>query len=773
MNLNLQNLSLRQLVTAILAGFVILAVIHFLITSRFQGSLNDAASEKNAATTMEFLPVQLNMACQLFLKGELRAKETLENITMKIEAALEQSSASTGQSDSLDRLNAQAQMIWTKTKKHIDILLYEPSSIDTIVSDIRETPQDDDPDKFTKETFQKVIKISNPRFIKSANYVESSSEKLSILGNQIKNWQMAAYAQKDRDLTTISLVFLALIFVSAVILLATTYKNVFTPLRNLHQVIDHLSKGDLSRKLEYTFDNEIGKIARSVNKITANLQNATTFVKAIENGKLDAEFMGVDKENLHEQSLEKALLTMREQMKKVEQEEKERKWSTGGLAKFVEILRSGDDDVHTLGDMIISNLVSYTNSNQGGIYILNEEDEDNNYLDLISLYAFNTKKFDKRRYRPGEGLVGQTFLERESIYLLEIPHEYITITSGLGGANPKAILLVPLKINNNIYGVIELASLNEYRDYEIKFVEKLAESIASTIAGAKNNQRTKALLEESQALTEQMQAQEEEMRQNMEELSTTQEEMARKEIEMSAQLTAINNSLACAEFDLDGHLLKANDHYARMVGYNQAEELSDLTFATFSAGDHNLLWQDFRNGLSRSGEFKKIIKSGEEILINATYTPVRNANGQYFKVIELVLSSGSEKSNKSSLDHMNEVEEVLRQNLEELEITQEQLDKKLQQCEITLQALDDVVKMVTADANGTIINFNKAVALQTGFQSDEMTDRNLIDLFEEDILNYHGEKNSEISLTLKSKSRNKRITAEVRQDNGMLHIIWI
>jgi GAF domain-containing protein len=113
--------------------------------------------------------------------------------------------------------------------------------------------------------------------------------------------------------------------------------------------------------------------------------------------------------------------------------------------------------------------------------------------------------------------------------LTEVPDEYIRITSGLGEANPRALVMVPLKVDKEVYGIVELASFKPYEQHEIEFVEKLAETIASTLASVKAAQKNKNLIEQFQQQTEVMRAQEEEMRQNMEELQATQEEMARKE----------------------------------------------------------------------------------------------------------------------------------------------------------------------------------------------------------------------------------------------------
>ncbi len=93
-------------------------------------------------------------------------------------------------------------------------------------------------------------------------------------------------------------------------------------------------------------------------------------------------------------------------------------------------------------------------------------------------------------------------------------------------------MIVPMKVNEQVEGMLELASFKPFEPHEIAFVEDLAESFASTLVTVKNSDKMKRLLEESQMKSEQMQAQEEEMRQNMEELTATQEEMKRKQREL-------------------------------------------------------------------------------------------------------------------------------------------------------------------------------------------------------------------------------------------------
>ncbi len=88
---------------------------------------------------------------------------------------------------------------------------------------------------------------------------------------------------------------------------------------------------------------------------------------------------------------------------------------------------------------------------------------------------------------------------------------------------------MPLQVNGEVEGVLEIASFNPLSEHEINFLEKLGESVAVAVRNARINEQTRSLLEDTQQQAEEMRAAEEEMRQNMEELAATQEEMQRKE----------------------------------------------------------------------------------------------------------------------------------------------------------------------------------------------------------------------------------------------------
>ncbi len=271
---------------------------------------------------------------------------------------------------------------------------------------------------------------------------------------------------------------------------------------------------------------------------TKRVDTLSIFIEAMATGNYSVQLESEKKDELSA-----TLVTMRDKLKMNVEEDQRRNWSTSGVAQIGEILRATTRTSSDLYDGIIRFVVKYTRSNQGGLFIVNDDDAQNSYLELVACYAFERKKFLTKRVDPGQGLVGQCFLERERIHLRDVPQDYVRITSGLGGENPKSCLLVPLRVNDAIYGVLELASFTLYADFEIELVEKLAETIASTISSVKINESTRMLLERTQQQAEEMKSQEEEMRQNMEELSATQEEMQRKEREYIQRIQELEEQL--------------------------------------------------------------------------------------------------------------------------------------------------------------------------------------------------------------------------------------
>jgi PAS domain-containing protein len=775
MRINLKTLSLFQQTLILFGGFLVLAVINFIV---IDNSKDDIISSSHKIVDIERLNdnvAKLNIAAQQAMDNGQLGKDNLEPLILRIDQTINAfkhggqlpfTKIDISPADNvLQRVLDKYESSWSSIKTNLAIVMFEPHERDTTIQQAVLVALNDSLNSTTTEIQTQTISIENQEVKAARNYLKIHLKNLAPLISELEEEILNKEAAGGKRLNIILWFFLVFNGASIIIVLILIKKSLFNPLNELGDIF---SNGNFDRTVSYSKQNEIGILAVGLNNLVEGLKHTTSFVSKIGEGKLDEKIEGLDETQVIQGSLQGALLDMREQMKLMDAEDEKRKWTTEGLAKFVDILRASDN-VQQLGDAIISNLVEYTSANQGGMYTLNAEDENNTFLELISLYAFNKKKFDKKHYKLGEGLVGQTYLEKKSIFLLEVPDDYIEIKSGLGDANPKNILLVPLKIENDVYGVIELASFHEFEEHHILFVEKLGESIAATIAAVKNNHKTKLLLEDSQQLTEQMRAQEEEMRQNMEELSATQEEMARKEIAVTAQLELINNSLGTAEYNVEGEIITTNTKFYESLGYNN-ENILNVSFYLL----HNdiAVFEELKKGNAWSGWLEKKHKSGKPLSFKSSFSTIYDDHGAVIKIIELITQfeqEGMSIEQNDEREELKEVEEELRQNLEELSITQEQLDKKLITAEQFLQVFKTLNNLITIDSSGTILEMNERATLSLG------TNLKLFgDVFEESIttITDGGQK----TLTLKNADATKlNVTILIMDNNNKnmrISIIW-
>lgn len=325
-------------------------------------------------------------------------------------------------------------------------------------------------------------------------------------------------------------------------------KNLFVNIRNLALTVKEMADGNIPNTVTPE-KNESAMVSNELNRLIENLQKMRAYSLQVGQGQFDNHLDIFNNKG----DLGGSLAHMRESLSKVAKEDRQRNWVNEGFASFSEIIRKNGDNIGHLCDEIIGNLVKYLGASQGIIFILRKENSED-YLEAIGCYAFNKKKAMEKRVYMGEGIVGQAWQENDLLLVNDIPDEYIHIRSGLGDSSPKNILVAPLIFNEEVVGALELASFKPLEEYQVKFVAKLCESIASSIFTTQNNEKTSNLLEETQQMAEMMRAQEEEMRQNMEEMQATQDEMHRTQAEIKRKeynLNALINNTADTIFAID------------------------------------------------------------------------------------------------------------------------------------------------------------------------------------------------------------------------------
>ncbi|MFA0963753.1 PAS domain-containing protein [Roseivirga sp. BDSF3-8] len=432
------------------------------------------------------------------------------------------------------------------------------------------------------------------KYIRNAGIDTEAHTDFVNLSGEFKAVSQAAGQQVQKAISfqhTLIAICISFVLLSLIVWYLVIRRNVILPAERLAAASGKVAMGELEETIVVGSNNELGKVAEDINALTTLLQNADSFTREIGNGNLEVDYPGLEGNECEINHLAASLLDMREKMQRAAEDERQRRWITEGLARFSEILRKNNSNLESMADEVISNLVKYLEGNQGAFFVIDTETESEPVLQMRAAYAYDRKKFISKTVKRGQGLVGQAFVEQESIYMTKIPANYVEIRSGLGDSGPRSILIVPLKVNGEIHGVVEVASFEEIPPYRREFAEKVGETIASTISTVKINEQTSQLYRESQEMTEQLRAQEEEMRQNMEEMQATQEEMRRTQQEIGrkeANLSALINNTTDSIVTIDREYrimvinkvltdrYKGTNYEGMTVGKNALDFLGDV-----------------------------------------------------------------------------------------------------------------------------------------------------------------------------------------------------
>ena len=336
------------------------------------------------------------------------------------------------------------------------------------------------------------------------------------------------------------------------IIIATVISNIILqPITILKTLINKLSKGLLPNEVEVIGHDEIAEITIAVNHLVNSLQKVSDFSVEIGKGNYTSRFKPLSNEDV----LGNSLIDMRENLKKAAVETQNRKkednirnWNTAGYSNVSEILQK-NKSIEGISDDLIKYIVKYIGANIGGIFTYDSGDN-NSQLELKALCAYDRKRIVERKIQKGEGLLWACVLEKETIYSTDIPEEYVEIKSGLGNASPKSLLIVPLKTEDKIQGIIEIASLGEIKDYQIQFVEKVAENIAISFANKIMSTRTSDLLKQSQIQTEKLHAQENVMRQSLNEMHEVKTESEKREAISKERVQKLEKLLRSLDIDV-------------------------------------------------------------------------------------------------------------------------------------------------------------------------------------------------------------------------------
>ncbi|HKI30967.1 MAG TPA: HAMP domain-containing protein [Gemmataceae bacterium] len=247
-----------------------------------------------------------------------------------------------------------------------------------------------------------------------------------------------------------------------------------TQVRAIAEVATAVTKGDLTRSITVEAAGEVAALKDNINEMIRNLRETTRI-------------------------------------------NTEQDWLKTNLAKFSRMLQ-GQKDLNAVGRLILSELAPVVSAQQAVFYVLEGKGEETPILTLLASYADRGQSAVGQSLGLGEGLVGQCALEKRKNHITSAPPDYIRISSGLGAAPPRSIIVLPVIFEGLVKGVLELASFERFNPTHEAFLDQLTESIGIVLNTIEANMRTEGLLKQSQSLAQQLQSRQQELQNTNQEL---------------------------------------------------------------------------------------------------------------------------------------------------------------------------------------------------------------------------------------------------------------
>jgi CheY-like chemotaxis protein/signal transduction histidine kinase/HAMP domain-containing protein len=277
--------------------------------------------------------------------------------------------------------------------------------------------------------------------------------------------------------------------------------NLTTQVRAIAEVATAVTKGDLTRSIQVDARGEVATLKDNINTMINNLRLTTD--------------------------------------RNTEQD-----WLKTNLARFTNMLQ-GQRDLVTVGRLLLSELTPLVNAQLGVIYQATSEEAPS--LHLLAAYADDGINGHPEHLSLGQGLVGQCAADKRRLLISEMPAVTAPIGSALFKAVPRSIVVLPILFENQVKAVIELASISQFTELELTFLDQLTTNIGIVLNSIEATMQTEGLLKQSQQLAGELQTQQRELQQTNEQLEQKAEQLEERNIEVERKNREIEQARRALE----------------------------------------------------------------------------------------------------------------------------------------------------------------------------------------------------------------------------------
>ncbi|MEU0490572.1 HAMP domain-containing protein [Nocardiopsis sp. NPDC006139] len=305
--------------------------------------------------------------------------------------------------------------------------------------------------------------------------------------------------------------------------------NLTTQVRAIAEVANAVAKGDLTRNIQVDARGEMEQLKDNINLMVSNLRETTATQR-------DAD------------------------------------WLKSNLARISGHIQ-GHRDLHELARLIMTEVTPLMNAQHAACYLPEDMDDQEAFL-FYAGFGFEPSEA-RRRIRKGVGLAGEALDQQIELEVGNIPDGYVTIDSGLGGAQPRHLYILPIVSEERALGVLEFASYDEFREIHKNFLRQLVALLGTTINTILANKRTEDLLEQSQQLTNQLRERSNELQRQQEELRNKNAELRQKATQLANQNRAIE--LQNQQIQRSRNALEERAHQLQVSSKYKSEFLANMS----------------------------------------------------------------------------------------------------------------------------------------------------------------------------------------------------
>lgn len=342
-------------------------------------------------------------------------------------------------------------------------------------------------------------KLKTIGFDQNEGIISELTKNNLLLEQQLQSLEKNLESNNDQLTSQIKiLITINIVLILSIIAIIYFVLNILLQkeLKKIYNITENISKGQLFIPVESFYFKEFKNLHTKIQEIIINLKAKSEIIEKLTEKNYKLDFQPPSQDELGQQI--KKLIEKLEKTEKETQQfreiEEHQKWAATGLAHIGAIMRQYPDNLEELSKAILKATLEYINAQQGAFYIYNAE---KNILELTAAFSYGKQRSIKKEILPYEGILGTVIIEKRHYYLENLPENYIFFETGFGYGKPSCLFIVPLLFENQLYGVMEITSIDPIPEFKQNFLITLASEIASTILYVKINLKTKELLEQS------------------------------------------------------------------------------------------------------------------------------------------------------------------------------------------------------------------------------------------------------------------------------------